>query len=85
MFQFSSQLDLHWTLQIMRLLLNSCQIVVLVQVIFVVIVFQQFFFLRITQYIRDTHKTRTLIPMNTRTQTLPLGASSNTMPANPQD
>jgi hypothetical protein len=43
------------------------------------------FFLRITQYIGDTHNARTLIPMNTRTQTLPLGASSKTVPANPQD
>jgi tRNA U55 pseudouridine synthase TruB len=42
-------------------------------------------FLRITQYIGDTHNARTLIPMNTRTQTLPLGASSKTVPANPQD
>jgi hypothetical protein len=36
------------------------------------------FFLRITQYIGDTHNAHTLIPMNTRTQTLPLGASSKT-------
>jgi hypothetical protein len=43
------------------------------------------FFFRITQYIGDTHNARTLIPMNTRTQTLPLGASSKTVPANPQD
>jgi hypothetical protein len=42
-------------------------------------------FFRITQYIGDTHNARTLIPMNTRTQTLPLGASSKTVPANPQD
>jgi hypothetical protein len=28
---------------------------------------------------------RTVIPMNTRTQTLPLGASSNVVSANPQD
>jgi hypothetical protein len=34
--------------------------------------------LRITQYIGDTHNARTLIPMNTRTQTIPLGASSKT-------
>jgi hypothetical protein len=39
----------------------------------------------VTQYIGDTHNVRTLIPMNTRTQTLPLGASSKTVPANPQD
>jgi hypothetical protein len=32
-----------------------------------------------------THNARTLIPMNTRTQTLPLGAFSKTVPANPQD
>jgi hypothetical protein len=37
------------------------------------------------QYTRDTHKVRTLISMNTRTQTLPLGASSKTVPVNPQD
>jgi hypothetical protein len=43
------------------------------------------FFLQITQYIGDTHNARTLIPMNTRTQTLPIGASSKTVPANPQD
>jgi hypothetical protein len=42
-------------------------------------------FLRITQYIGDTHHARTLIPMNRHTQTLPLGASSKTVPANPQD
>jgi hypothetical protein len=30
-------------------------------------------FLRIRQYIGDTHNARTLIHMNTRTQTLPLG------------
>jgi hypothetical protein len=42
-------------------------------------------FFRITQYIGDTHNARSLIPMNTRTQTLPLGASSKTVPANPQD
>jgi hypothetical protein len=42
-------------------------------------------FLRITQYIGDAHNARTLIPMNIRTQTLPLGASSKTVPANPQD
>jgi hypothetical protein len=42
-------------------------------------------FFRITQYIGDTHNARTLIPMNTRTQTLPLGASSKTVPTNPQD
>jgi hypothetical protein len=40
---------------------------------------------RITQYIGDTHNARTLILMNTRTQTLPLGASSKTVPPNPQD
>jgi hypothetical protein len=40
-----------------------------------------FFFLRITQYIGDIHNARILIPMNT----LPLGASSKTVPANPQD
>jgi hypothetical protein len=39
------------------------------------------FFFRITQYIRDTHNARTLISMNTRTQTR---ASSKTVPANPQ-
>jgi hypothetical protein len=44
-----------------------------------------FLFFRITQYIRDTRNARTLIPTNTRTQTLPLGASSKTIPANPQD
>jgi hypothetical protein len=44
-----------------------------------------FFFLRITQYIGDTHDARTLIPVNRRTQTLSLGASSKTVPANPQD
>jgi hypothetical protein len=44
-----------------------------------------FLFLRITQYIGVTHNACTLIPMNTRTQTLPLGASSNTVSANPQD
>jgi hypothetical protein len=44
-----------------------------------------FLFFRITQYIGDTHNARTLIPMNTRTQTLPLGASSKTVPTNPQD
>jgi hypothetical protein len=33
----------------------------------------------------DTHNARTLIPMNTRTQTLPLGASSKIVPADPQD
>jgi hypothetical protein len=33
----------------------------------------------------DTHNARTLIPMNTCTQTLPLGASSKTVLANPQD
>jgi hypothetical protein len=43
------------------------------------------FFFRITQYIRDTHNAHTLIPMNTRTQTLPLVTSSKTVPANPQD
>jgi hypothetical protein len=32
-----------------------------------------------------TTPARTLIPMNTRTQTLPLVASSKTVPANPQD
>jgi hypothetical protein len=32
-----------------------------------------------------THNARTLIPMNTRTQTLPLGAFSKTVPSNPQD
>jgi hypothetical protein len=42
-------------------------------------------FFRTTQYIGDTHNARTLIPMNRRTQTLPLGASSKTVPANPQD
>jgi hypothetical protein len=42
-------------------------------------------FFRITQYIGDTHNALTLIPMNTRTQTLPLGASLKTVPANPQD
>jgi hypothetical protein len=42
-------------------------------------------FLRITQYIRDTHNARTLISMNTRTQTLPLRASSKIVSANPQD
>jgi hypothetical protein len=42
-------------------------------------------FFRITQYIGDTHNARTLIPMNTRMQTLPLGASSKTVPRNPQD
>jgi hypothetical protein len=42
-------------------------------------------FFRITRYIGDTHNARTLILMNTRTQILPLGASSKTMPVNPQD
>jgi hypothetical protein len=41
-------------------------------------------FFRITQYIGDTYNARTLISMNTRTQTLPLGALK-TVPANPQD
>jgi hypothetical protein len=41
--------------------------------------------LLVTQYNGDTHNARTLIPMNTRTQTLPLGASSKTVLANPQD
>jgi hypothetical protein len=41
-------------------------------------------FFWITQYVGDTHNARTPIPMNTRTQTLPLGASSKTVPANPQ-
>jgi hypothetical protein len=59
MFQFSSQLDLHWTLQIMRLLLNSCQIVVLVQVIFVVIVFQQYFFFFAYYTIHQRHSQHT--------------------------
>jgi hypothetical protein len=40
------------------------------------------FFFRITQYIGDTHNECTLVPMNTHTQTLPLGAS---LPANHQD
>jgi hypothetical protein len=39
----------------------------------------------VTQYIGDTHNARTLIPMNTRTRTLPLGASSKIVPVNPQD
>jgi ribosomal protein S3AE len=39
-------------------------------------------FFRITQYIGDTHNAHTLIPMNTHTQTLPLGVSSKTVPAN---
>jgi hypothetical protein len=34
---------------------------------------------------RDTHNARIFIPMNTRTQTLPLGAYSKTVSANPQD
>jgi hypothetical protein len=42
------------------------------------------FFLQITQYIGGTHNTRTIIPMNTRIQTIPLCASSKTVPANPQ-
>jgi hypothetical protein len=45
----------------------------------------QRFFLRITQYIGDTHNACALTPMNTRTQTLPLGASSKTVLINPQD
>jgi hypothetical protein len=49
------------------------------------LIWRSHFFLRITQYIGDTHNARTLIPMNRRTQTLPLGASSKTVPANPQD
>jgi hypothetical protein len=49
------------------------------------ILFAMYFFFRITQYIGDTHNARTLIPMDTRTQTLPLGASSRTVPTNPQD
>jgi hypothetical protein len=40
---------------------------------------------RITHYIGDTHNTCTLIPMNTGAQTLPLGASSKTGPANPHN
>jgi hypothetical protein len=40
-------------------------------------------FLRITQYIGDTHNARTLVPMNTRTQNLPLGAFSKTVPVLP--
>jgi hypothetical protein len=43
------------------------------------------YFFRITQYIGDTHNARPLIPMNTHTQILSLGASSKTVPANPQD
>jgi hypothetical protein len=43
------------------------------------------FCLRITQYIGDTHNARTLIPLNTCTQTLLLGVSSKSVPANPQD
>jgi hypothetical protein len=43
------------------------------------------FFFQITQYIVDAHNARTLIHMNTRTQTLPLEATSKTVPANPQD
>jgi hypothetical protein len=35
-------------------------------------------FFRITQYNEDTHNARTLIPMDTRTQTLPLWSSSKT-------
>jgi hypothetical protein len=42
-----------------------------------------FFFANYT--IHQRHSQLTLIPMNTRTQTLPLGASSKTVPANPQD
>jgi hypothetical protein len=44
-----------------------------------------YFFSNYTIHPRDTHNTRILIPMNTRTRTLPLGASSKTVPANPQD
>jgi hypothetical protein len=43
-----------------------------------------YFFSNYTMH-RDTHNARKLIPMNMRTQTLPLGASSKTVPANPQD
>jgi hypothetical protein len=39
-------------------------------------------FFRITQYIGDTHNALTIIPMNTCTQILPLGAYSKTVPAN---
>jgi hypothetical protein len=38
-----------------------------------------------TLYIRYIHNARTLILMNTRKQTLPLGVSLKTGPANPQD
>jgi hypothetical protein len=41
------------------------------------------FFFRITHY--DTQNARTLIPVNKRTQTLPLRASSKTGPVKPQD
>jgi hypothetical protein len=44
-----------------------------------------YYYFWITQYNGDTHNARTLIPMNTRTQTLPLGAYLKTGPANPQD
>jgi hypothetical protein len=42
-------------------------------------------FFKITQYNADTHNARTLTPMNARTQTLPLWASSKTGSANPGD
>jgi hypothetical protein len=35
--------------------------------------------------ISETLTTQSLIPMNTRMQTLPLGAFSNNVPTNPQD
>jgi hypothetical protein len=38
----------------------------------------------ITQYIRDSQIALTLILMNTRTQTLPLEASTKTVPTNPR-
>jgi hypothetical protein len=38
-----------------------------------------------TEFPNNTHNARTLIHMNTHTQTLPLGASSKTVPTNPQD
>jgi hypothetical protein len=43
------------------------------------------FFFRITQYIGDTHNARALISMNTRMQTLPLGAYLKTVTSNFQD
>ena len=53
--------------------------------IYLCVIVDLIFFLRITQYIGDFHNSRTLISMNTRAQTLPLGASSKNDPTTPQD